>query len=60
MYAVNKNGDNTNSAVVSITADALTDIADLPTNCLQGSDCLVLEDSSVWIFGGDKKWHKIG
>jgi hypothetical protein len=60
MYTVNKNGDNTNSAVISITADTLADIEELPTNCLQGSDCLVLEDSSVWIFGGDGKWHKIG
>ena len=29
------------------------------TNFTPGSTCLVLEDSSVWMLGNDKKWHEI-
>ena len=31
----------------------------LPTNCSAGSTCIVIENSSVWMLGTDKEWHKI-
>ena len=57
MYRVYKNGDSTQSNVVEIVVDTLTDLDDVPTDFGIGSDCLVLEDTSVWMLGNDKTWH---
>lgn len=59
MYKVIKNGDNTASNVVEITADLISDVNDLPTNYGVGSSCIVLENSSVWMLGNDKQWHQL-
>lgn len=59
MYRVTKNGDTTQSDILEITADLKSDVAELPTTCGAGSSCLVLEDSSVWVLGSDRKWHQI-
>lgn len=59
MFKITENGDHINPYKVSITADNLTDIQDLPTDYEMGSTCLVIEDTSVWMLGGDKEWHKI-
>ena len=56
-YKVMKNSDTTQSDVVEIVADALEDFDSMPTEYGVGSDCIVLEDSSVWMLGNDKTWH---
>ena len=58
-YKVIRNGDITQSDVVEVIADTLADISDLETNFGVGSDCIVLEDSSVWMLGNDKVWHEL-
>ena len=45
--------------IVELIADTSADIVDLPKNCAPGSTCLVIEDSSVYMFGGDLEWHEI-
>ena len=59
MYRILKNGDTTQADILEITADNLTDISELPTTCGAGSTCLVIENSSVWVLGNDKKWHQL-
>ena len=59
MFTVMKNADTTQSSVVEIVADTLEDINNLPTNYGIGSDCICLEDSSVWMLGNDKQWHQL-
>ena len=58
-FRIIKNADNTQSSVVEIVADETTDVADLPVDVGVGSDCIVLQDSSVWMFGNDGVWHEI-
>ena len=50
---------NSQSGVVEIVADTLDDIQDLPTtdDVGVGSDCIVLEDSSVYMLGNDNEQH---
>ncbi len=59
MYRIIANGEDVQQSVVEIVADLLADIADLPTNVSPGSDCIVLEDSSVWMLGSDNVWHEL-
>lgn len=65
MFNIIKNGDNTQSNVVEIVADLVSDIATLPTTYGIGSDCICLENSSVWMLGndplndGEKKWVEL-
>lgn len=59
MYKVTRNGDNTQSDVVEITVDTLVEMQEVPTTFGVGSDCIVLENTSVWRLGNDKKWHQI-
>lgn len=43
-------------------ADAIADIQDLPTDPnynKASSKCFVIEDSSIWVLGGDYEWHQI-
>ena len=59
-YRVISNGSNIQSSVVEIVADTLQDVADLPTTDYGvGSDCICLEDSSVWMLGNDATWHQL-
>lgn len=48
--------------VMELVADTLEDIANLkdqyPTVAV-GSTCICIEDSSVWMLGGDRSWHEI-
>ena len=59
MYKIIKNGDNTSSSVVQLVADQVSDVDILPKNVGVGSSCIVLENSSVWMIGNDKQWHKL-
>ena len=59
MYKVIRNGDTTQFSVVEIVADTLADIDNIPTKFGVGSDCIVLEDSSVWMLGNDRQWHEL-
>lgn len=57
-YRIIKSGDTTPGSVVEIVADTVEDIATLPTEDIGvGSDCIVLENSSVLMFGNDGAWH---
>ena len=44
---------------VEAVADKTDDMASAPTHYGAGSNCLVIEDSSVWVLGNDNKWHQI-
>ena len=64
MYRVIANGEDVQQSVVEIVADTLADIEDLQTETATayyspGSNCIVLEDSSVWMLGNDKVWHEL-
>ena len=59
MYKVIANGEDVQQSVVEIVADTLADINILPVIYSPGSDCIVLEDSSVWMLGNDKIWHQL-
>ena len=58
-YKVISNGNNVQPSVVEIVADKKEDVDTLPTDVGVGSDCIVLEDSSVYMFGNDEHWHEI-
>ena len=58
-YKVISNGNNIQPEVVEIVADTLADLADLPTEYGVGSDCIVLENSSVYMLGNDQTWHEL-
>ena len=44
---------------MSYMCDNLADIETLPTNCGASSAYIVIENSSIWMLGSDKKWHEI-
>lgn len=58
-YKVIRNGDNTQSSVVEIVVDTLSELSNLPTDYGVGSDCICLENASVWMLGNDLVWHEI-
>lgn len=57
--AIISNGNSIQSSVVEVVVDTLQDLEELSTNFGVGSDCIVLEDSSVWMLGNDKTWHQL-
>ena len=59
MITINRQGDTDQYDIISYTVDSLSDIASLPTNAAMGSICICIENSSVWMLGGDKIWHEI-
>ena len=59
MYNITRQGDTDQYDLMSYMCDNLADIDILPTNCGAGSTCIIIEDSSVWMLGTDKEWHKI-
>lgn len=59
MYGIKQQGDTVQNGVIEAVADNLADIQELPTKWSIGSTCLVIEDSSVWILGSDRIWHKL-
>ena len=58
-YRITSNGSNIQSDVVEVVVDTAADIDDLPTTFGIGSDCIVLEDSSVYMLGNDRTWHEL-
>ena len=59
MYRIISNGEDVQQNVVEIIVDELAEVTTLPTYFNPGSDCIVLEDSSVWMLGNDKVWHEL-
>lgn len=60
MYSIKQQGDTVQNGIMEFVADTRSDIDIIPAdNWEMGSTCLVIEDSSVWILGSDKKWHEI-
>lgn len=59
MYKITRQGNTEQTYVIEAVCDNLTDITTLPTNWEVGSTCIVIEDSSVWMLGNDKNWHKL-
>ena len=58
-YRITVNGNNIQSSVVEIIADTVADVDTLPTDVGVGSDCIVLENSSVYMMGCDGHWHEL-
>jgi hypothetical protein len=62
-WTITKIGGKPNSGLYNeIVAQTRADIAALPTNYDKisfGSQCLCLEDSSVWILDGNNTWKEI-
>jgi len=62
-YRITSNGSNIQSDVVEIVIDTLADMAadDFPgaDDVGIGSDCIVLENSSVFMLGSDGVWHEL-
>lgn len=58
-YKVTVNGNNIQSSVCEIIADTAADVENLPTDVGVGSDCIVLEDSTVFMLGSDHVWHEL-
>ena len=48
--------------LTSLQADTRADIETLPIapEVALGSDCLVIEDSSVWLLNSENKWKELG
>lgn len=59
MYSYMYQGEAISHRIVQFTADTRSDIDTLPTDCEQGSTCLVIEDSSVWMLNSQKVWVEI-
>ena len=60
MYNIKQQGDTVQNGIIEYVADTRDDIKTLPANLgQQGSTCLVIEDSSVWILDSDKVWHEL-
>lgn len=59
MYKITRQGNTEQTYVIEAVCDNLTDITTLPINWEVGSTCIVIEDSSVWMLGNDKNWHKL-
>ena len=58
-YTIIQQGDTVEPYVMEVMVDTEADVQNLPTEWKSGSSCLVLANSSVWMLGNDKKWHKI-
>ena len=59
MYNITRQGNTDQYDLMSYMCDNLTDIETLPTNCGASSAYIVIENSSIWMLGSDKKWHEI-
>lgn len=57
-YTIIQQGDTVQTYIMEVMCDNRTDVESLPTNWSAGSSCLVIEDSSLWMLGNDKKWHE--
>lgn len=51
--------ENMQADAVYIIADLRNDTEKIPTRYGVGSSCFVIEDSSLWMLGNDKKWHEL-
>ena len=61
MINIREQGNRKTTYLTEFVVDTLTEIAELPVypQTAKGSACLVLEDSSVYVLGGDNVWKKI-
>lgn len=60
-YDILKQGDHVTAYLKEFVVDKVADVKTLPTfpNCAIGSNCLVIENSSVYILGNDNEWHTL-
>ena len=58
-YIITKQGPGYLS---SLQADTRTDVETLPIapEVSLGSDCIVIEDSSVWLLNSENEWQELG
>lgn len=61
-YVITKQSGVTNGYLQSFNADKRKDIETLPVppDCKAGSDCLVIEDGSVWMLNSEGIWKELG
>ena len=58
-YRITTNGQNVAPDVVQLVIDELAAIEELPNDFGIGSTAICLENSSVYMLGNDRAWHKI-
>lgn len=58
-YRITSNGQNVAPDVVQLVIDELATLEELPSDFGIGSIAICLEDSSVYMLGNDKTWHKM-
>ena len=58
-YRITSNGQNVAADVVQLVIDELADLEELPSDFGIGSTAICLENSSVYMLGNDKAWHKL-
>lgn len=58
-YTIIQQGDTVQNGIIAAACDYDSQIANLPTDWIPGSTCIVLESSSVWMLGLDKTWHEL-
>ena len=58
-YSIIKQNDDSAYNLVELVIDFKADIETLPTTYAAGSDCICIEDSSVYMLGNDKIWHEL-
>ena len=62
-YTITKQGGVTKGYVTSFQVDTRDDIASLPISpeAMPGSDCIVIEDATVWLLSTDGvEWKELG
>ena len=59
MYSIIRQGDTDENGILQYCCDKVSDIKNLPTIDNQGSVCIVIENSSVYMLGSDKQWHEL-
>lgn len=59
MYNIIRQGNTDQYNIIEYCCDTEADIPTLPVTDSAGSCCIVIENSSVWMLGNDKLWHKI-
>lgn len=55
-YSSYQNSDNIVPYYMAFVADYLADVENLPIDCAPGSQCIVVEDGSLWILNNQYKW----
>lgn len=59
MIKVMKENGKEQYRLTEFVADDSSDIPNLPTNCLTGSSCIVIETSEVYMLNSKGEWKQL-